>query len=100
LRIGSSPGLNKALTLFKELLLPVLLLFSAHPCGIDWACFIDEAGRSVVLKNACIIVVIIVIVIVTNLRPQGRSLQSVQNLLTYKPKASSKENQRNDKATK
>jgi hypothetical protein len=98
LRIGSSPGLNKALTLFKELLLPVLLLFSAHPCGIDWACFIDEAGRSVVLKNARIIVVIIVIV--TNLRPQGRSLQSVQNLLTYKPKVSSKENQRNDKATK
>jgi hypothetical protein len=97
LRIGSSPGLNKALTLFKELLLPVLLLFSAHPCGIDWACFIDEAGRSVVLKNACIIVVII---IVTNLRPQGMSLQSVQNLLTYKPKASSKENQRNNKATK
>jgi hypothetical protein len=96
LRIGSSPGLNKALTLFKELLLPVLLLFSAHPCGIDWVCFIDEAGRSVVLKNDCIIVVIIV----TNLRPQGRSLQSVQNLLTYKPKASSKENQRNDKATK
>jgi hypothetical protein len=28
------------------------------------------------------------------------SLQSVQNLLTYKPKASSKENQRNSKATK
>jgi len=53
------------------------------------------------MKQACIIVVVIIIItIVTDLRPQGLSLQSVQNLLTYKPKASSKENQRNNKATK
>jgi len=54
----------------------------------------------IIVIIAYIIIVIIIIVIVTNLRTQGRSLQLVQNLLTYKPKASSKKNQRNDKTTK